>query len=933
MIKELSNGYYIDAWWDKYSGNYIIQVKNKSGDEVAVNVVGNKEDRDVIIKDFTDEFMRGNLTEDIEDISDTPDVLEIGTHVQVNPDVKSKVSGEFGVIKGLDDNKYMIEFDVMPGSTVSFSRHELVVMDDDEELLEEKLFSKKKKKLPALDTLHPLEIIPDAAAGIDSFNNNNSVNNSEGGNGEAMGEALHVNNTNDKIYIAPKGKTLSWYKNEIKKHKPDYNFNRLNKVEANRKPYVAYMILDRILKQEELDNAQIDMANDHKNMTNNYSDDNDVNYGGDSFFKNGIEFESEEAAREYFGEGKIMPNKKSEKYYWNIMHEAYDIVEENVPKRKLNESLTKQKKVSLKECLKNRDREDFDKLSECYELEMFYEAVEKDLSKEDVEAIKNYANDKRNSSEEVAAYIKGKLDEEIEGGSFKARLNNVKMMHEVMKSMNNENAYGSWIYTMPDCPDESDFEWFAEDKDEYKDLVDTFNRIYNRYKKDGLYKPSEEVLDFLRYSGYGDVEVFESLNESSDGWFEADWEVLKNSLSPEAYNLLDDITSSNMSQVYTNSTGQYKYGDEYDDYIFDSLGELENSLRYDLNQRDELGESLNESAAVSASKLLRMINSCKTSKELDKLYNNIYNAPVDSLTDSTQVNYSAEEKRTIEDAFNKKYDKLEESLNGSKKLNESMLTLYKWDVDWGTFENYGDDSCSVCLTDDDYNTYRVELDKYNDNWEVTSVENVDDNTIYDNIRLWNSDIIKELKLNESLNEAMNYVSLADLIDWVSEHEQATRDIERYYGKALDDMNTDEILDWIYDHEQLTKDYENHFGLMSESLNEEIEQSKEAIIEEINNLVLNSGFELDSNIRHENPSVGFNGSSMHWQVVRKDYEFTSADGQDGLRELADPLVQSLDAFENKHGNDFAVTWNFGVDRENHVTCGFDVRSASRGFFNN
>lgn len=844
MIKELSNGYYIDAWWDKFSKNYIIQVKNKSGDEVEVNFAGNKEDRDVIIKDFTDEFMRGNLTEDIEDVSDTPDVLEIGTHVQVNPDVKSKVSGEFGVIKGLDDNKYMIEFDVMPGSTVSFSRHELVVMDDDEELLEEKLFSKKKKKLPALDTLHPLEIIPDAAAGIDSFNNNNSVNNSESGSGEAMGEALHVNNANDKIYVAPKGKTLSWYKNEIKKHKPDYNFNRLNKVEANRKPYVAYMILDRILKQEELDNAQIDMANDHKNMANNYSDDNDVNYDGNSFFKNGIEFESEEAAREYFGEGKIMPNKKSEKYYWNIMHEAYDIVEENVPKRKLNESLTKQKKVSLKECLKNRDREDFDKLSECYELEMFYESVEKDLSKEDVEAIKNYANDKRNSSEEVAAYIKGKLDEEIEGGSLKARLNNVKMMHEVMKSMNNENAYGSWIYTMPDCPDESDFEWFAEDKDEYKDLVDTFNRIYNRYKKDGLYKPSEEILDFLNYSGYGDVEVFESLNESSDGWFEADWEILKNSLSPEAYNLLDDITSSNMSQVYTNSTGQYKYGDEYDDYIFDSLGELENSLRYDLNQRDELGESLNESAAVSASKLLRMINSCKTSKELDKLYNNVYNAPVDSLTDSTQVNYSAKEKRTIEDAFNKKYDKLE----------------------------------------------------------------------------------------ESLNEAMNYVSLADLIDWVSEHGQAARDIERYYNKYLDDMNTDEILDWIYDHEQLAKDYENHFGLMSESLNEEIEQSKEAIIEEINNLVLNSGFELDSNIRHENPAVGFNGSSMHWQVVRKDYEFTSADGQDGLRELADPLVQSLDAFENKHRNDFAVTWNFGVDRENHVTCGFDVRSASRGFFN-
>lgn len=105
-----------------------------------------------------------------------------------------------------------------------------------------------------------------------------------------------------------------------------------------------------------------------------------------------------------------------------------------------------------------------------------------------------------------------KLDEEIEGDSLEARLNNVKMMHEVMQSMNNEDAYCSWIYTMPDCPDESDFEWFAEDGDEYKYLVDTFNRIYNKYKKDGLYKPSEKALDFLKHSGYSDIEVLESLN-------------------------------------------------------------------------------------------------------------------------------------------------------------------------------------------------------------------------------------------------------------------------------------------------------------------------------------------------------------------------------------------------------------------------------------
>ena len=189
---------------------------------------------------------------------------------------------------------------------------------------------------------------------------------------------------------------------------------------------------------------------------------------------------------------------------------------------------------------------------------------------------------------------------------------------------------------------------------------------------------TQELKDFDIKEERPQLDESFKLNESDDIWEEVDWGFLEAVLSPEAFNLLDEVTSSNMSQVYTNNEGQYKYNDDYDEYVFDSLEDLENSLQYDIDQRGEL--DFNES------------------------------------------------------------------------LNESMLTLYKWDVDWGTFESYGDDSCSVCLTDDDYNTYRVELDKYNGDWEVTSVENVDDNTTYNNIRLWNSNIIKELKLNESLNE-------------------------------------------------------------------------------------------------------------------------------------------------------------------------------------
>lgn len=68
------------------------------------------------------------------------------------------------------------------------------------------------------------------------------------------------------------------------------------------------------------------------------------------------------------------------------------------------------------------------------------------------------------------------------------------------------------------------------------------------------------------------------------------------------------------------------------------------------------------------------------------------------------------------------------------------------------------------------------------------------------------------QIADRFEEALQYVSLQDLIGWVSEHEQAARDIEDHYGKELDDMNTDEILDFIYDHDQLASDFEAHFQM-------------------------------------------------------------------------------------------------------------------------
>lgn len=93
--------------------------------------------------------------------------------------------------------------------------------------------------------------------------------------------------------------------------------------------------------------------------------------------------------------------------------------------------------------------------------------------------------------------------------TFDDRLRAVHLMHEVMLSMNNENAYMAWIWVMPDEPTEYDFADFAEES-EFEELEDTFDRIYNRFINDGLFEPTDEELSFLAERGYDteNIDIF-----------------------------------------------------------------------------------------------------------------------------------------------------------------------------------------------------------------------------------------------------------------------------------------------------------------------------------------------------------------------------------------------------------------------------------------
>lgn len=78
-----------------------------------------------------------------------------------------------------------------------------------------------------------------------------------------------------------------------------------------------------------------------------------------------------------------------------------------------------------------------------------------------------------------------KRNEVIEGFTKDARVKQLKAMHELMIQANDESIYMSWIYLMPDCPSEEDFESIAIDDEQYNECFDKFVRLIakpgNRY--------------------------------------------------------------------------------------------------------------------------------------------------------------------------------------------------------------------------------------------------------------------------------------------------------------------------------------------------------------------------------------------------------------------------------------------------------------------
>lgn len=59
----------------------------------------------------------------------------------------------------------------------------------------------------------------------------------------------------------------------------------------------------------------------------------------------------------------------------------------------------------------------------------------------------------------------------------KYRIEKLKAMHEMILNINDESYYMTWIYIVPDCPSEYDFEDIAEDVEMYNEVEALFKRL------------------------------------------------------------------------------------------------------------------------------------------------------------------------------------------------------------------------------------------------------------------------------------------------------------------------------------------------------------------------------------------------------------------------------------------------------------------------
>ena len=296
MIVELKKGYTIESKYDKFSDSYITRLLDNESKQVgdalsSKDIVGKNQDIKSV-KDYFTNYINNKRVED--EIVDDLDFIE------PEEEVEEEAQSIGDIVEGEDLFEESLSEDTIKKKARKTKK------------------ATRKAQLPALSTLSP--IIPDTAKGISNFNAMQADGNS--GLGSTTGSTSLGEEYKDRNTLIDELKGMGF------KYKFDkYSDKQLYRIYQER--------LKALKKREEVRKAKQQAYQEQENKRANAKD---------SYFRDGIEFESEDAAREYFGES--MDNK----FYLNDMHKAWNMIdpedEVSIPitHSKLSESLTEGRK-------------------------------------------------------------------------------------------------------------------------------------------------------------------------------------------------------------------------------------------------------------------------------------------------------------------------------------------------------------------------------------------------------------------------------------------------------------------------------------------------------------------------------------------------------------------------------------------------------------
>lgn len=847
MIVELKKGYTIESRYDKFTDSYITRLIDPDGKQV-------KDAR------YSDDMVDRNY--DIQDIKDYfNNYINIGLSEREAPDRNKPYEPE-------EDDDFV---ELEPEET----------FEDEEDMFEESLdqevkkkarktkIATRKSKLPALSKLSP--IMPDQAKGIAKFN----AMQPDGNSG--------MMSTTGSTSLGEEYMSRDLLIDKIRNMGYKYNFDKYTDAQLYR------------IYQERVETAKKRAAKRAERKQRATEEDNKRENAKDSYFKDGIEFESEEAAKEYFGESM------ETKIYLNDMHKAWDIVEdfkENELKESLNESLTKSKDIhnfkTLNEGLSYFNTKAFENNCQDVGLDLMFESVRDKLTKDDIKKLGALMN-KTDDPDDVVTYVKGLLSEDLD--------NTVRITYK-------KSGYGGFTTS----GEEVNIKNYASKFDE---VVGDISGIYVAIL----------LHSNIGHSYYDKIIFSNSLNEckraANDWLYSPD----KGSISyndEHYYAMIVDLAKNE----------EIAHGDIWYDGDKISKGWREFPLKEDFDL-DQFKDNLEREKDYYRSKAqgLKMLayplnNKIMRAAEKAHLWVDEEGCVIDDTKDEIQLSFYVDgdwkHDHAVFDMLVREivYD-MGMDLNGYYQEDESdsdsddYRSLHVFEIDASKPNEINEslnESVQRSMIEGDIQIavdhFRDECKYNNYHAEVTGIGNIDGYYIITGLI---EDRVGDTKNpSEVLDILLHNLDMFDIPVDVSTDWQVTR----LYGRMVFEIST-----------------KDQYNLKNENVTtaEDIDEVQRIL------KVLNSeGFILDDAVQVPLQMNPFGGSRkmVHFQVINPDlyYPTSETEGEEITEDEAHrlfvddikPLVAALDDLESEDDFEGYITFNFGANKDGKITAGLDWR---------